>query len=74
MCLGIPETQDPELAALLEAEPRWSDRKWQALVKSAEDAGFLRPEVDTRILREVLRVATTHSATLAPTGFSARKV
>ncbi|BCN46712.1 TetR/AcrR family transcriptional regulator [Prescottella equi] len=74
VCLGIPETQDPELAALLEAEPRWSDRKWQALVKSAEDAGFLRPEVDTRILREVLRVATTHSATLAPTGFSARKV
>ncbi|NKT61199.1 TetR family transcriptional regulator [Rhodococcus hoagii] len=43
VCLGIPETQDPELAALLEAESRWSDRKWQALVKSAEDAGFLRP-------------------------------
>ncbi|MCA1008616.1 TetR/AcrR family transcriptional regulator [Rhodococcus hoagii] len=74
VCLGIPETQDTELAALLEAEPRWSDRKWQTLVKTAEDAGCLRPEVDTRILREVLRVATTHSATLAPTGFPARKV
>ncbi|NKZ80313.1 TetR family transcriptional regulator [Rhodococcus hoagii] len=74
MCLGIPETQDPELAALLEAEPRWSDRKWQALVKSTEDAGFLRPEVDTRILREVLRVATRTAPPSRRRVFSARKV
>lgn len=74
VCLGIPETQDEELDALLAAEPRWSERTWQALVRAAADAGAVRPEVDTRILREVLRVATTHSATLAPTGFPARKV
>ncbi|PTR25693.1 TetR family transcriptional regulator [Rhodococcus sp. OK519] len=74
VCLGIPETQNEQLEALLTAESRWSERKWQTLVRDVEDAGYLRPEVDTRILREVLRVAITHSATLSPTGFSSRKV
>ncbi|CAM3194526.1 TetR/AcrR family transcriptional regulator [Prescottella defluvii] len=74
VCLGVPGTHDEELQALLAAEARWSEKKWQTLVRAAEDAGLVRPEVDTRILREVLRVALTHSATLAPTGFAARKV
>ncbi|WP_242676532.1 TetR/AcrR family transcriptional regulator [Rhodococcus sp. ABRD24] len=74
VCLGVPETRDEELAALLVAEPRVADKKWQSLVRAAETAGALRPEVDVRLLREVLRVALAHSATLTPTGFSARKV
>ncbi|MGF7122106.1 TetR/AcrR family transcriptional regulator [Rhodococcus sp. TAF43] len=74
VCLGVPGTRDEELQGLLAAEPRWSEKKWQTLIRNAEQAGVLRSEVDSRILREVLRVALTHSATLAPTGFSARKV
>ncbi|MDH6680188.1 AcrR family transcriptional regulator [Rhodococcus sp. LBL1] len=74
VCLGVPETKDNDLAKLLTSEPKWSEKKWTSLVRDAVDAGLVRPEVDTRILREVLRVAETYSATLAPTGFSARKV
>lgn len=74
VCLGVPETRDHELESLLTSEARWSEKKWQKLVRDAEEAGLVRPEVDVRILREVLRVSTTYSATLAPTGFSARKV
>jgi len=74
VCLGVPETKDDELARLLTSEPKWSEKKWNTLVREASDAGLVRPEVDTRILREVLRVAETYSATLAPTGFAARKV
>ncbi|GAB2645932.1 TetR/AcrR family transcriptional regulator [Prescottella soli] len=74
VCLGVPETKDNDLAKLLTSEPKWSEKKWTSLVRDAVDAGLVRPEVDTRILREVLRVAETYSATLAPTGFAARKV
>ncbi|QCQ94047.1 TetR family transcriptional regulator [Rhodococcus sp. SGAir0479] len=74
VCLGVPETRDEELESLLASESRWSEKKWHKLVRDAEDAGLVRPEVDTRILREVLRVSTNYSATLAPTGFAARKV
>lgn len=74
VCLGVPETRDDELTALLAAEPRWAGKQWQTLIRAAEDAGLVRPEVDVRILREVLRVALTYSATLAPTGFSSRRV
>ncbi|WP_433608749.1 TetR/AcrR family transcriptional regulator [Prescottella agglutinans] len=74
VCLGVPETKDNDLAKLLTSEPKWSEKKWNTLVRDAADAGLVRPEVDTRILREVLRVAETYSATLAPTGFAARKV
>lgn len=74
VCLGVPETKDDDLAKLLTSESKWSEKKWTTLVRDAADAGLVRPEVDTRILREVLRVAETYSATLAPTGFAARKV
>ncbi|WP_430334942.1 TetR/AcrR family transcriptional regulator [Rhodococcus sp. ACT016] len=74
VCLGVPDTKDDELASLLVAEPKWSEKKWQTLLRAAADAGLVRPEVDARILREVLRVAEMYSATLAPTGFTSRKV
>ncbi|WP_235870708.1 TetR/AcrR family transcriptional regulator [Rhodococcus xishaensis] len=74
VCHGVPEMRNAELETLLSSEPRWSDKKWQALVGDAENASLVRPEVDTRILREVLRVALTYSATVAPTGSSARRV
>lgn len=74
VCLGIPETRDPDLEALLASESRWSQKKWKNLVRDAADAGLIRAEVDTRILREVLQVSTTYSATLAPTGFQSHKV
>jgi len=74
VCLGVPETKDDDLSQLLASEPKWSEKKWNSLVRTAADAGLVRPEVDTRILREVLRVAETYSATLAPTGFTSRKV
>lgn len=74
VCLGVPDVRHDELRALVTAEPRWSEKKWQKLVRDAEEAGLVRPGVDVRILREVLRVASTYSATLAPTGFTARKV
>ncbi|WP_305093227.1 TetR/AcrR family transcriptional regulator [Prescottella sp. R16] len=74
VCLGVPGTRDDDLQELLASEARWSDRKWQTLIRAADDAGQVRPEVDARVLREVLRVAVSYSATLAPTGFSARKV
>ncbi|WP_241665642.1 TetR/AcrR family transcriptional regulator [Prescottella subtropica] len=74
VCLGVPDTRDDDLRDLLASESRWSEKKWQTLIRAADDAGLVRPEVDTRILREVLRVTLSYSATLAPTGFSARKV